>query len=208
MHTYLIKKSILFLIVGAALFSGSAIAAQIYASDNTPEKGYLLCANIKTKAVTFPGKLNCPTGTKALDLGAVLGSAETQSAGYLVNLKPQDVSASVTSKTEKVIISKSNFNRGYYSLLGEIAVQFLSTNSQVVLCNSKITGNSRVTSGFPSHELANTWTAHTAVVAGIVRIDSQSDILSINCSFTGNAKVLYGYMSLVPIESPQELISD
>ena len=60
-------------IVGAVLFSGSAVAYNNYVSDNTPENGYLLCANLKTKAVTFPNKLSCPSGTKALDLGAVTG---------------------------------------------------------------------------------------------------------------------------------------
>lgn len=60
-------------IVGAIAFSGSAIALNNYVSDNTPEKGYLLCANNKTKVVTFPNKLSCPSGTTALDLGAVTG---------------------------------------------------------------------------------------------------------------------------------------
>jgi hypothetical protein len=60
-------------VVGAILFSGSAIAYNDYVSDNTPENGYLLCANLKTKAVTFPNKLTCPSGTKALDMGAVTG---------------------------------------------------------------------------------------------------------------------------------------
>jgi hypothetical protein len=60
-------------IVGAVVFSGSAIALNNYVSDNTPENGYLLCANLKTKAVTFPNKLTCPSGTKALDMGAVTG---------------------------------------------------------------------------------------------------------------------------------------
>lgn len=60
-------------IVGAIVFSGTAIAFNDYVSDNTPENGYLLCANLKTKAVTFPNKLSCPSGTKALDMGAVTG---------------------------------------------------------------------------------------------------------------------------------------
>ena len=59
--------------VGAVLFSGSAIAVNRYVSDNSRANGYLLCANLKTKAVTFPNKLSCPSGTKALDLGAVTG---------------------------------------------------------------------------------------------------------------------------------------
>ena len=67
------SKFIAGVIVGAVFFSGSAIALNNYVSDNTPENGYLLCANNKTKAVTFPNKLSCPSGTKALDLGAVTG---------------------------------------------------------------------------------------------------------------------------------------
>jgi hypothetical protein len=66
-------KFIAGMIVGAVLFSGSAIALNNYVSDNSPENGYLLCANNKTKAVTFPNKLSCPSGTTALDLGAVTG---------------------------------------------------------------------------------------------------------------------------------------
>ena len=68
-----IGKFFVGVIVGAVLFSGSAVAYNNYVSDNTPDNGYLLCANLKTKAVTFPNKLSCPSGTKALDLGAVTG---------------------------------------------------------------------------------------------------------------------------------------
>jgi len=60
-------------VIGAILFSGSAYAVSNYVSDNTPENGYLLCANKSTKAVTFPNKLSCPSGTIPLDLGAVTG---------------------------------------------------------------------------------------------------------------------------------------
>jgi len=67
------SKFVAGVVVGAILFSGSAIALNNYVSDNTPENGYLLCANLKTKAVTFPNKLSCPAGTKALDMGAVTG---------------------------------------------------------------------------------------------------------------------------------------
>ena len=67
------SKFIAGVIVGAVVLSGSAIAVNNYVSDNTPENGYLLCANMKTKAVTFPNKLSCPPGTKSLDMGAVTG---------------------------------------------------------------------------------------------------------------------------------------
>jgi hypothetical protein len=49
-----------------------------YVSDNTPENGYLLCANLKTKAVTYSNKLSCPSGTKALDMGAAIGKEGPQ----------------------------------------------------------------------------------------------------------------------------------
>lgn len=67
------SKFVAGVIAGAVLFGGPAIALNNYVSDNTPENGYLLCANLKTKAVTFPNKLTCPSGTKALDMGAVTG---------------------------------------------------------------------------------------------------------------------------------------
>lgn len=61
------------LLIGSLFLSGSAIAVNKYIATNTPDKGYLLCANNKTRAVTFPNKLLCPAGTTALDLGAVRG---------------------------------------------------------------------------------------------------------------------------------------
>ena len=66
-------KFIVGLVIGAFFLSGSAIAVNKYVATNSPENGYLLCANKKTGAVTFPNKLICPAGTTALDLGAVTG---------------------------------------------------------------------------------------------------------------------------------------
>ena len=208
MNIRLVKKFTLFSIVGFALFSGSAIAAQIYLSDNTPEKGYLLCANNKTKVVTYPKKLSCPSGSTALDLGAVSGLNKNESSGYIVELKPQDIVASVNSKSEIILISKSNFKSGYYNLISEISTLFLSTDKQVILCSVKTTGNSRTWSGFPSHEVANSWTGHTSQLAGVLYVNSPTDVISVVCSFTGNAKVNYGYMSLIPINTPLISTSD
>ena len=61
-------------LIASLIFGGVATALGPLVSDNTPENGYLLCANKKTKAVTFPGTLKCPSGTKVLDLGAVIGN--------------------------------------------------------------------------------------------------------------------------------------
>ena len=60
-------------LLGALLFGSSAYAVSSYVSKNTSTGGFLLCANKKNKAVTFPNKLSCPSGTIALDLGAVKG---------------------------------------------------------------------------------------------------------------------------------------
>ena len=68
-----VSKFLSGLIAGAVLFSGSSIALNHYVSDNTAENGYLLCANKKTKVVTFPKKLTCPAGTTPLDMGAATG---------------------------------------------------------------------------------------------------------------------------------------
>lgn len=61
------------LLIGAFLFGSSAVAVNNFVSDNTPENGFLLCANTKTKVVTFPNRLSCPSGTRPLDMGAVTG---------------------------------------------------------------------------------------------------------------------------------------
>jgi aspartokinase len=47
-------------VVATLIFGVGAVAVNV---NNTPEGGYLLCANKKTRAVTFPGTLKCPSGT-------------------------------------------------------------------------------------------------------------------------------------------------
>jgi hypothetical protein len=61
------NKFIVGFIAGSLIFGGSAFAIGV---SNTPETGYLFCVNNKTKAVTFPGTLKCPSGTKPVELGA------------------------------------------------------------------------------------------------------------------------------------------
>lgn len=53
-------------IAASLVFGTSALAVNV---QNTPDTGYLLCYNTSTKAVTFPGSLKCPKGTKPLELG-------------------------------------------------------------------------------------------------------------------------------------------
>ncbi len=65
-------KFLIGLLVGAMLTGGIAYSATV---NNTPEGGYLLCANNKTRVVTFPSKLSCPTGTKAIEVAGAFSSA-------------------------------------------------------------------------------------------------------------------------------------
>lgn len=48
----------------------SIAAANSISVNNTAQGGYLLCFNSKTRAITYPGSLSCPSGTKPLELGA------------------------------------------------------------------------------------------------------------------------------------------
>ena len=65
-------KFLIGLLAGAMLAGGVAYSASV---NNTPEGGYLLCANNKTRVVTFPSKLSCPSGTKPIEVaGAIYGS--------------------------------------------------------------------------------------------------------------------------------------
>jgi hypothetical protein len=89
--------------VGAVVFSGTAVAVNSFVSDNTPENGYLLCANNKTKAVTFPNKLNCPSGSTPLDMGAAVGSGGPEGPeGPAGPQGPNGSDASVTNYYKKV----------------------------------------------------------------------------------------------------------
>lgn len=126
--------------IAALLFSGSAFAINTYTSDNTPENGYLLCANKSTKVVTFPNKLNCPSGTIALDLGAVTGvegpegpqgpegpegprgltgsaSSESTNSSYFLQVVSQDVIADG-------VTSGSNLKKFIAAKIGPNAMPF------------------------------------------------------------------------------------
>jgi len=60
-------KYIVGFLAGSIIFGGGAYALTVA---NTPETGYLVCVNAKTKVVTYPGTLKCPKGNKVLQLGA------------------------------------------------------------------------------------------------------------------------------------------
>ena len=125
------------------LFVGTA--AYSFNVDNTPTGGYLLCANKKTKVVTFPNKLSCPSGNTSLSMGAsgldgndgadgMDGSdgtpvKTTTSSLWFSKIETKDIvitSASITKSSElrKVVmasINKTNlFGEGNYVLRAHI----------------------------------------------------------------------------------------
>jgi hypothetical protein len=100
----------------------SVTAAYAINVDNTPETGYLLCVNSKTKAVTYPGVLKCPSGSKALELGAqgaegpmgVTGAtgatgatADVKAMGTLTlgAIEPRDVALPSSSVSRRLILA-------------------------------------------------------------------------------------------------------
>lgn len=52
-------------ITASLIFGASAVAVNV---NNTPQGGYLLCVNNKSKVVTFPGTLKCPGGTSPIEI--------------------------------------------------------------------------------------------------------------------------------------------
>lgn len=212
---------------GAILFGGSAFAASTYVSDNTPENGYLLCANIKTKAVTFPAKLNCPSGTRALDLGAVSkqeGPAGPQGQqgpagpvgpvgissekGYLIWMKAQDVVPNANELAVRTVLSKSGFTPGFYSINGEVGITFSASLVQSAFCQLKVTGNSVADSLIPSFEVSKYLTSDSLKLSGLLIVLSPADVVTVTCTFSGNAKVPVGYLMLSPVNGPTILTTD
>lgn len=59
-------------VIASLIFGVGAVAVNV---NNTPEGGYLLCANKKTRAVTFPGTLKCPSGTVEIQIPGNNGSS-------------------------------------------------------------------------------------------------------------------------------------
>ena len=90
------------LLAGVLLAGGVAYSATV---NNTPEGGYLLCANIKTRAVTFPVKLSCPSGTKALEVAGVLSTPND-----FVEEPIDEVSATPSAKSTKNASAKCNMD--------------------------------------------------------------------------------------------------
>ena len=70
------KSAIATLILSVMLVSTTAIALD---ASNTPENGYVLCVNKKTKVVTYPASLNCATSETKLLIGGQKQSSSASS---------------------------------------------------------------------------------------------------------------------------------
>ena len=213
----------------AVLFSGSAIALNNYVSDNTPENGYLLCANFKTKAVTFPNKLSCPSGTKALDLGAVTkverpkssqGLPATTSGGKTYNrLIPSiDIIADGTYSTfaslKQVVLSKispTDMPIGSYGLSAYVSGVWADNvpDGSPFICYFQTKknfdlGNARTQRGGDRTENGS-WTGIELNPRGEAYFTSLSeDPIYLVCSTGGTVKDLDAYVIATSID-PQQL---
>jgi hypothetical protein len=90
------KSAIATLVLSIMLVSTTAIALD---ASNTPETGYVLCVNKKTKAVTYPASLKCAsTETKLLIGGQKQSSSGSQSASGSTSV--ESLVAAVLPKVE------------------------------------------------------------------------------------------------------------
>lgn len=112
-------------LISSLIYGGTALAVNV---GNTPESGYLLCYNVSTKSVIYPGTLKCPKGTKPLELGAqgqpgqdgldglngsngrdgLNGKDGNTSITYNAYIKSQDVVVTDLIKGKRVIVLKGS----------------------------------------------------------------------------------------------------
>ena len=90
------------LLAGAMLAGGAAYSASV---NNTPEGGYLLCANNKTRVVTFPSKLSCPSGTKPIEVAGAFSAFNNYS-----EQSDEDSPTPATSKPTKNPSARCNLD--------------------------------------------------------------------------------------------------
>lgn len=90
------------LLAGAMLAGGVAYSATV---NNTPEGGYLLCANNKTRVVTFPSKLSCPSGTKPIEVAGAFSASHDYAEESV-----EDSPTPATSKPTKNASARCNLD--------------------------------------------------------------------------------------------------
>jgi hypothetical protein len=90
------KSAIATLVLSIMLVSTTAIALD---ASNTPETGYVLCVNKKTKVVTYPASLNCASSETKLLIGGQKQSA-SGSQGASGSTSVESLVAAVLPKVE------------------------------------------------------------------------------------------------------------
>ena len=117
------KSAIATLVLSIMLVSTTAIALD---ASNTPETGYILCVNKKTKAVTYPASLNCAStetklliaGQKQSSQGSSGSSAESLVSAVLPKVEAATYAVecdgnSVTATGINVTLSSDAKKKGY-----------------------------------------------------------------------------------------------
>ena len=131
------KRSILsskIILIAVLIFSFTSVAYAVNTliSDNTPENGYILCANKKTKIVTYPNSASCPSGSTLLDMGAAGNLKPIYATATFANV---DLPASPNLYVGVVPIRASMFsgiNKWHRIKVKTIA--FTSINSTIIDC--------------------------------------------------------------------------
>ena len=90
------KSAIATLVLSIMLVSTTAIALD---ANNTPETGYVLCVNKKTKAVTYPASLKCASTETKLLIG---GQKQSDSSAQSASGTSQSVESMVAAVLPKV----------------------------------------------------------------------------------------------------------
>ena len=96
------------ILISALILGGSAVAINV---NNTPQGGYLLCVNNKTRVVTFPGTLRCPNGTTSIQIpgseNVSSGSQKDPKQGTSETASPSNTKSEPRCNLEFLIQNKS-----------------------------------------------------------------------------------------------------
>ena len=91
------KSAIATLVLSIMLVSTTAIALD---ASNTPETGYVLCVNKKTKVVTYPASLKCASSETKLLIGGQKQSASSYSSSSGSSTSVESLVAAILPKVE------------------------------------------------------------------------------------------------------------
>ena len=183
------------LILGIVLTGSVAYSANIF---NTPETGYLLCVNQKTKVVTYPSAQKCPSGTSKLVLGAQGTKGDTGPQGAKGETGPQGAKGEVGPQGE-------NGATGPQGVKGETGPQGPAGNNVIQVKSQKVfdvTGafvGDLISTGSGTLTVRRSGTVLTYTLNGDLISSANSPIyLNDNCSGPGYVFSNQGYSAQFP----------